>query len=164
MSEDMDVSKDSFKVADLQDRLRTFCTEQGLESPRFWILSPDGCYVCHVVSLHLSGKDRWEEFEATVLFELRDFSMRENRELETNRFRGIFEEVGEPIVLTSKVVESSYGQLRFFKELGMIKMPITWSDSNNEEYEVYVKGQLDMGGFVNLMERIEYIGKEYVYR
>ena len=31
-------------------------------------------------------------------------------------------------------------------------------------YEVYVKGQLEMGGFVNLMERLEYIGKEIVYK
>lgn len=29
---------------------------------------------------------------------------------------------------------------------------------------VYAKGKLEMGGFVNLMERIEYIGKEIVYK
>lgn len=29
--------------------------------------------------LHLSGKDRWEEFEASAFFLLADFSERENR-------------------------------------------------------------------------------------
>ena len=36
---------------------------------------------------------------------------------------------------------------------------VTWSDEAGREYEVYVKGQLEMGSFVNLMERVEYIGK-----
>ena len=31
------------------------------------------------------------------------------------------------------------------------------------DYEVYVKGELEMGGLVNLIERVEYIGKEIVY-
>ena len=30
-------------------------------------------------------------------------------------------------------------------------------------YVVYAKGKLGTGGFVNLMERVEYIGKEIVY-
>ena len=74
----------------------------------------------------------------------------------------MFEEMGEPIVLTVKELESP-NQQRFFKELGMIKMPITWSDTNQNVYDVYVKGNLEMGGFVNLMERVEYIGSEIVY-
>lgn len=41
---------------------------------------------------------------------------------------------------------------------------VTWSDEAGREYEVYVKGQLDMGPFANLMERVEYIGREIVYR
>ena len=41
---------------------------------------------------------------------------------------------------------------------------VTWSDYNQKDYEVYAKGNLDMGGFVNLMERIEYIGKEVVWQ
>ena len=43
-------------------------------------------------------------------------------------------------------------------------MPVTWSDDRHNEYEVYTKGHFEMGGFVNLMERIEYIGKEIVFR
>ena len=36
---------------------------------------------------------------------------------------------------------------------------VTWSDEAGREYGVFMKGQLDMGPFVNLMERVEYIGK-----
>ena len=45
-----------------------------------------------------------------------------------------------------------------------MKMPVTWSDEADNEYEVFLKGQLEMGSFVSLMERVEYIGKEIVYR
>ena len=44
-----------------------------------------------------------------------------------------------------------------------MKMPVTWGDDFQNVYEVYTKGQLEMGGFVNMMERVEYIGKEIVY-
>lgn len=43
-------------------------------------------------------------------------------------------------------------------------MPVTWSYKNHNEFEVYAKDHLEMGGFVNLMERVEYIGKEIVYK
>lgn len=43
-------------------------------------------------------------------------------------------------------------------------MPVTWSDNKQQDYLVYLKGHLEMGGFVNLMERIEYIGKKVIYR
>ena len=164
MSENVDVPVNPFGVDCLQDRLKTFCRKQGLEAPHFWIFPPDGYYICHAVSLHLNGKDRWEEFDATVIFVLKDFSMRENREMEANRLRCMLEDFGEPIVLTSKVAESSASQHRFYKSISLTKMPVTWSDFYQNEYEVYAKGHLEMGAFVNMMERIEYIGKEVVYR
>ena len=74
----------------------------------------------------------------------------------------MFEELEEPIVLTINEVVSP-NQQRFFKGIGMMKMPVTWSNANQIEYAVYAKGNLEMGGFVNLMERLEFIGKEYVY-
>ena len=55
-------------------------------------------------------------------------------------------------------------QLRFYKSIGTVKMPVTWSDDADREYEVFVKGQLEMGSFVGLMEYVEYIGKEIVYK
>ena len=165
MSKDVPIAEgDLFGVNDLQDRLKAFCKEQGWEAPRFWIFPPDGYYICHAVSLHLKGKDREEVFDATVLFVLKDFSTRENREMEANRLRCMFEDLGEPIVMTSKIAESPSNQQRFYKSIGLIKMPVTWSDQHQNEYEVYAKGHLEMGSFVNLMERVEYIGKEFVYR
>ena len=158
------VPKDPFGMNDLQDRLKTFCREQGLDVPQFWIFKPDGYYMGYAVSMHLCGKDSWEEFDTRVIFLLRDFSERENREAERRLLLHMFEELGEPIVLTSMVAESYSNQQSFFKGLGLTKMPVTWSDDNLNEYKVYTKGQLEMGGFVNLMERVEYIGKEIIYR
>ena len=155
-------SKDPFGMSDLQDRLKLFCKEQSLDNPQFWIIKPDEYYMGYAVSLHLSGKDRWEEFDAKVVYVLRDFSDRENREVEERLLNHMFEEIEEPIVLTIKEVESP-NQLRFLKGIGLMKMPVTWSDTNKNDYAVYAKGNLEMGGFVNLMERIEYIGKEIVY-
>ena len=147
---------------DLQDRLKVFCKEQGLDIPQFWVIKPDDYYMGYAVSLHLNGKDRWEEFDAKVVYVLRDFSDRENREAEERLLKHMFEEIGEPIVLTIKEVESP-NQLRFLKGIGLMKMPVTWSDTCQNMYDVYAKGNLEMGGFVNLMERVEYIGKEIVY-
>lgn len=163
MSEDVDIPRDPFDMDGLQDRLKAFCREKGLDAPRFWIFPPDGYYICHAVSLHLNCKDRWEEFDVNVVFVLKDFSMREDREMEANRLRCMFEDFGEPIILTSKFAESPSSQQCFYKSIGLIKIPVTWSD-HQSEYEVYAKGHLEMGGFVNLMERVEYIGKMIVYR
>jgi hypothetical protein len=117
----------------------------------------------YAASLHLSGKDRWEEFDAKVIFLLKDFSEREDRKAEERLLKHMFEELGEPVVLTVKAVASS-NQLLFFKHVGMMKMPVTWADYQQKEYVDYAKGNLEMGGFVNLMEQVEYKGKEIVYK
>lgn len=117
--------------------------------------------------LHLAGKDRWEEFEASAFFLLADFSEREYREMEPSKLEIAFRDLGEPVVLATKVPEGLSRQrnnLNFYRSVGMTRMPITWEDEAQHEYEVYVKGQLDMGPFANLMERVEYIGREIVYR
>ena len=162
MQEDPVSFNDLFGMNDLQDRLKMFCKEQSLDNPQFWVIKPDEYYMGYAVSLHLSGKDRWEEFDAKVVYVLRDFSDRENQEVEERLLKHMFEEIEEPIVLTIKEVESP-NQQRFFKGVGLKKMPVTWADDHQNTYNVYTKGQLEMGGFVNLMERIEYIGKEIVY-
>ena len=163
MQEDSISSPDVFGMNDLQDRLKAFCKEQGLDIPQFWIIKPDDYYMGYAVSLHLSGKDRWEEFDANVIFLLKDFSERENREAEKRLLNHMFEELGEPVVLTIREVDLPNQQL-FFKHVGLMKMPVTWADYQQNEYVVYAKGKLEMGGFVNLMERVEYIGKEIVYK
>ena len=156
MQEDPVSFNDLFGMNDLQDRLKMFCKEQSLDNPQFWVIKPDEYYMGYAVSLHLSGKDRWEEFDAKVIYVLRDFSDRENREVEERLLNHMFEEIEEPIVLTIKEVESP-NQLCFLKGIGLMKMPVTWSDTCQNVYDVYAKGNLEMGGFVNLMERIEYI-------
>ena len=155
--------KPHFGMNDLQDRLKEFCIDQSMNVPQFWIIKPDDYYMGYAASLHLSGKDRWEEFDAKVIYVLRDFSDRENREVEERLLKHMFEELGEPVVLTAKAVVSPHQQ-QFFKHVGLMKMPVTWADYQQNEYVVYAKGKLEMGGFVNLMERIEYIGKEIVYK
>ena len=162
MQEDPVSFNDLFGMNDLQDRLKMFCKEQSLDNPQFWVIKPEEYYMGYAVSLHLNGKDRWEEFNTKVIFVLKDFSDRENREVEERLLNHMFEEIEEPIVLTIKEVKSP-NQLRFLKGIGMTKMPVTWADNHQNVYEVYTKGQLEMGGFVNLMERIKYIGKEIVY-
>jgi len=154
---------DMFGTNDLQDRLKTFCREQGLEMPRFWIFPPNGVYMCYAVSLHLTGKDRWEEFDAKVVYLLKDLDEIGNNEALGNRLHCMFEELGMPVVLTAKVAERPDCQQRFYKGIGLLKMPVTWCDNHQNDYEIYVKGQLEMGSFVSLMEHVEYIGKELVY-
>lgn len=154
---------DVFGTNDLQDRMKSFCREQGLEMPHFWVFPPDGVLICHAVSLHLTGKDRWEEFDAHAVFVLKDFSTQENREMEANRLQCMFEDLGEPVVLTAKIAERPFSQQRFYKSIGLVRTSVTWSDYHQNDYEAYVKGKFEMGGFVNLMEHVEYIGKEIVY-
>ena len=164
MSDDVPMAcGDVFGTNDLQARLKAFCREQGMEMPRFWIFPPNGVYMCYAVSLHLTGKDRWEEFDANVVYLLKGLNEIGNNVALGNRLRCMFEDLGEPIVLTVKADETS-DQQHFFKGLGMTKMPVTWADGHQQDYEVYTQGEIDMGGFVNLMERMEYIGREIVYR
>lgn len=79
--------------------------------------------------LHLSGKDRWEEFEASAIFLLTDFSERENREMEQSKLEIAFRDFGEPVVLTTRVPEGLSRQrnnLDFYRSVGMTRMPVTW--------------------------------------
>lgn len=163
MQEDPVPIIDPFGINDLQDRLKAFCRDQGLEAPRFWIFPPEGVYIFYGISISLKGKDKWEEHKTNVFYVMKDLSGMEKRDAEENRLRSIFEDLGDPIVLTSKMAESPSNQHRFYKSIGLTKMPVTWKDHNQNEYEVYVKGQLEMGRFVNLIEQIEYIGKEIVF-
>ena len=162
MSDDVPMAcGDVFGTNDLQDRLKAFCREQEMEMPRFWVLptEPEGCLVCHAVSLRLTGKDNWEGIEANVIFVLKDFSTMENREAEANRLQCIFKELGEPVLLTAKVAERSDKQQLFYKSIGLVKIPVSWQDDEQNEYEVYVWGNMLMDTFAYVMEQVEYIGK-----
>ena len=87
--------------------------------------------------------------------------------MEQSKLEIAFRDIGEPVVLTTRMPEGLSRQrnnLNFYKNVGMTKMPITWADEAQHQYEVYVKGQLEMGSFVSLMERMEYIGRAIVYK
>lgn len=150
-------------LIDRLDRLEVFCREQGIEHPMMRLIDVDDVLRPYAIPLHLSGKDRWEEFDAEVIFLLRDFPERENREAEECRLSVMAEEFGIPCLLTTKAAFSPRQDNYYYWKFGFMKMPVTWSDNAGRVYEVFLKGQLDMGAFANLMERVEYIGKEIIY-
>ena len=149
-------------LIDRLDRLEVFCREQGIERPMMRLIDVDDVLRPYAIPLHLSGKDRWEGFDAEVIFLLRDFPERENQEAEKCRLSVMAEEFGIPCLLTTKAAFSPRQDNHYWK-FGFMKMPVTWSDNAGRVYEVFLKGQLDMGAFANLMERVEYIGKEIIY-
>ena len=142
--------------------LKVYCNEHGYESPRFWRYG-----LCfwrrYAVSLHIIGNDRWEKFDANVVL-LFDRSHKKYRQKKEARLiRKITAELNEPVLLTLPVT-MSMSRRNLFKSLGLTLMPVRWSGKGQDEYGVYLKGQMEMGPFANLMERVEYIGKEIVYR
>ena len=163
MSKDIDIPRDPFGTDAMVDALRVFCQKQGFEIPRQWLVHPDDCLMHYAESVHLAGKEQWVEYDATVMFILIDFSGREDRSTEAMQLRCILEDIGEPIILTEKVAEQPEEQQRFFENAGLTKMPVTWMD-DYLDYEVYTKGHIEMGAFASLMDRVEFIGKEIVYK
>jgi len=153
---------DVFGVNDMCDNLQAYCRKQGWDMPRFWVFPPNGVLMCYAVSLQLKGKDKGEVLDAKTVFVLKTLSEIGNMDALENRLSCMLAELGEPIVLTIKSDTNSIQQ-QFFKVMGLMRMPVTWADSNQNVYEVYIKGQLEMGCFVTLMENVEYIGKEMVY-
>ena len=162
MSDEIDIPKDPFGTDVLQDKLKAFCKEEGLDMPRFWVFPPQGVYMCYAVSLHLKGKDKGEVLDANTIFMLKNLSEIGNLVALENRLRCIMADLGEPVIFTVKADET-LGQQQFFKGVGLMKMPVTWTDNHQNVYEVYVKGQFEMGCFVTLMEHVEHIGTEIVY-
>ena len=164
MSDDVPMAcGDVFGINDMLDRLKAFCRVQGLEVPIMRLIEVDGVLMPYAVPMHLMRNDQMCQYDVEVVFLLVDFPDKEDREAEACRLRVIAEEFGRPCLLTTRAVFSPR-QDSFYKNLGFMKMPVTWSDDADREYEVFVKGQLDMGSFVSLMEHVEYIGKEIVYK
>lgn len=144
------------------DALKVFCIEQGMELPIVRLIEVDGVLMPYAIPLHLVKNDQMDQFDAEVVFLLVDFPNKENREAEKCRLRVIAEEFGRPCLLTMKAAFSPH-QDNFYRNLGFMKMPVTWSDEAGNVYEVFLKDQLEMGSFVSLMEHVEYIGKEIIY-
>ena len=155
-------SGDVFGVNNMLDVLRAFCEEQSVEMPAVRLIEEDDVLWPYAVPLHLVKNDQMDQFDAEVIFLLRDFPERENRQAEACRLSVMAEEFRRPCLLTTRAAYSPQ-QDNFYKSFGFMKMPVTWMDEAGREYEVFLKGQLGMSGFVSLMEHVEYIGKELVY-
>ena len=119
-------------------------------------------FLAQVCRISASYNDRWEEFDANVVL-LLDRSHKKYRQKKEARLIGkIIAEMNEPVLLTLPVT-MSMSRRNLFTSLGLTLMPVRWSGKGQDEYGVYLKGQMEMGPFANLMERVEYIGKEIVY-
>lgn len=125
--------------------LKVYCNEHGYESPRFW---PANFTKDYAVSLHMTDNG-WEEFDANVVFLLGEHGKNEAKLLGQ-----ILDELKEPVVLTIPLALSA-NQQKLYKSLGFTLMPVRLTDTNEREYEVYIKGSMKMGGWANMMTRIE---------
>ena len=164
MSDDVPMAcGDVFGINDMLDRLEKFCRTQGIEVPITRLIEVDGVLMPYAVPMHLSGKDRWEEFDAEAIFLLVDFPDKEDREAEACRLRVMAEEFERPCLLTTRAAFSTRQDL-FYRKFGFMKMPVTWSDEAQRDYEVYVKGDMLMDTFAYVMEQVEHIGKEIIYQ
>lgn len=135
----------------MANELKAYCKEQGYDKPKFW---PASCTKDYAVSIRMRGNDLWEEFEANVVF-----IIGEHRNNEAKILGQILNELQEPVVLTVPLAISANKQA-LYRSLGFLLVPARWTNNKNlEEHEVYIKGQMGMGGFVNLME---HIGSEIV--
>ena len=163
MSDDVPMaSGDVFGINDMLDRLKAFCMERGLEEPMTRLIEVDDVLMPYAVPLHLVRNDQMCQYDVVVVFLLVDFPDRENREAEACRLRVMAEEFERPCLLTTRAAFSPR-QDSFYKNLGFMKMPVTWSDEAQRDYEVYVKGDILMDTFAYAMEQMKYIGREIVY-
>lgn len=140
-------------ICNMTKDLKMYCREQGYGIPKFW---PAGYTNDYAVSLHMVANDRWEEFEANVVFLLGEHGRNE-----TQLLGHILEKLQEPVALTVLLAES-INNLNIYKSLGFTLMPVRLTDINKNEYEVYIKGSMKMGGWANMMTRIEGTGCDII--
>lgn len=163
MTDDMPMaSGDVFGVNNMLDVLRAFCEEQSVEMPAVRLIEEDDVLWPYAVPLHLVKNGQMDQFDAEVIFLLRDFPERENRQAEACRLSVMAEEFGRPCLLTTRAAYSPQQDI-FYRSFSFMKMPITWEDEAGREYEVFLKGQLETGSLANLMKHVEYIGKKIIY-
>ena len=123
--------------------LKAYCKKQGLDKPKSWRYG-----LCfwrrYAVSLHITGKDRWEEFDANVVL-LLDRSHKKYRQKKEARLIGeITAEFNEPVLLTMPVT-MSVSRRNLLKSLGLTLMPVRWSGKGQDEYGVYLKKLTALG-------------------
>ena len=139
-------------ISIMANELKVYCKEHGYDNPKFW---PASCTKDYAVSIRMRDNDRWEKYRADVVFLYGEHEKNEAQLLEQ-----IIKDLQEPIVLIVPLAESA-SQQNLYKRLGLVLIPARWTN-NLEEFEIYIKGQMSMGGFVNLMEQVERIGSKIV--
>ena len=139
-------------ISIMANELKVYCKEHGYDNPKFW---PASCTKDYAVSIRMRDNDRWEEYRTDVVFLYGEHEKNEAQLLEQ-----IIKDLQEPIVLIVPLAESA-SQQNLYKRLGLVLIPARWTN-NLEEFEIYIKGQMNMGGFVNLMEQVERIGSKIV--
>jgi hypothetical protein len=127
-------------------KLKMYCREHGYDNPKFW---PADYMDDYAVSFHMTGNDQREEFKANVVFLLG-----KHRKNEAKLLGYILKKLQEPIVMNVPLADSTNVQ-SIYKSHGLTLMPGRWTDKNEEEYEVYIKGSMKMGGWANMMTRVE---------
>ena len=149
------VNKNS-SLVDMLDRLEEFCREQGIEVPMMRLIEVDGVLRPYFIPLHLGKNDQMCQYDVEVIFLLVDFPNKEDREAEASRLRVMAEEFEMTCLLTTRAAFSPR-QDKFYGSFGFMKMPVTWSDEAQRDYEVYVKGDMLMDTFAYVMEQVEYV-------
>lgn len=141
--------------------LKTYCKKEELDKPMSWRI---GLWHRYAVSLHLIGKDKWGEYDVNVVFLMDRRNKKYKQRKECKLLDKILNKLDAPIVLT---LPESMTKLRkdILKRHGLLLMPVRWSvdDTGVDEYEVYMMGQMEMGGYANLMEQLKYIGSKLIY-
>ena len=137
--------------------------ERGLEVPMTRLIEVDDVLMPYAVPLHLVRNDQMCQYDVEVVFLLVDFPDKEDREAEACRLKVVAEEFERPCLLTTRAAFSTRQDL-FYRKFGFMKMPVTWSDEAQRDYEVYVKGDMLMDTFAYVMEQVEHIGKEIIYQ
>ena len=141
-------------ISIMANELKDYCKEHGYDNPKFW---PASCTKDYAVSIRMRDNDRWgwEEFDANVIFILGEHSKNEAKLIGL-----ILKELRDPVVLIVPLAISANKQ-SLYNSHGFLLVPARWTN-NLEEFEIYIKGQMSMGGFVNLMEQVERIGSKIV--
>ena len=132
-------------ISIMANELKVYCKEHGYDNPKFW---PASCTKDYAVSIRMRDNDRWEEYRADVVF-----LSGEHCNNEAILLGQILKKLQDPVILIVPLALSVNSQ-SLYKSLGFLLVPARWTNNQNqEEHEVYIKGQMSMGGFVNLMER-----------
>ena len=85
MTEGYNPPVDPFGTDRMTDALRAFCEEQGVEMPMVRLIEVDGVLMAYAVPQHLVKNDLMNQIDVDVIFLLRDFPDREDREAEACR-------------------------------------------------------------------------------